>query len=1303
MILVWDISMPLNKHLIFFTVLSAIVYAQDCFDREITANDFPLLHDVVNFYGFETNRIWDLTNIPIAPEDVTADGPDYTYKLLLTDSADVFFTTCDDSTFLDVQIAIFDSCDINSAILYNDDAFGDEQYTTWYNVDSTDNRSYDFGCTSGISGSEGFANMIPKWSFGPGDYYIVVSSRTTCEDNNNCFIASSFGFALVVDSLTTSDDYSEINYHFSEGVYGGDYIDVYNQLGIELDINDYQISMPVQGGATNATIETISNMDSQPLTGGEGVIKLSITYEGNPTGDEQIMIGPVNESSIFNSVGIPLLDLTGITILLTDALAPSIENISPLNGQTQVDLDANVYIEFSEKVKNLSGQNIDDTNAQNSIIMKDLGNNLILDYTISTNDNINFILNPAEEFQEFSFIELTITGIKDSVGNQMIDVIHVFQSIDDTQPMIQSAGIASSNHYVFIEFNEPVFSSNSGSGAIELEDLDTLWSPDICEEIEVVGIYNSSGGALQGGESTINIFLELTGSPSGNETIEFMPSSGSSIFDNAGNPLDANSTTSIINLRQSAQLEIGALDEENNFVDINFIDSDELPSGVFGNYNLNQGLSFSDLSLTFYSNEGNANIANISSLSNIANQPLTGGESTIRVYLDFNLPCSGVEMVKISPTSDQSIYNSDGVHIPKRSYTQVIKLNDIIAPDIYIADPNLNNSVNVDQNKIFTIEISEELSIPNDTNIDQYLKNFMTLCINECSDFLDFSIDINGYNETPRNIKIIPDNPYPSEKLIQFYFEGTVGDTNNNLSSINFDISFMINDYIPPNTDNSTLDGDNTFITIFFDDWIYGNEDGTLPIGLDDVECIVTQNNESASDSCFINAIYDINGNQLVGGEMEIRLHIDYNWNPIGGEIIQIVLPDGATIYDESGNQFEQSILVEVSLFDILPPSIIDLTYDIDDYLMLRENNTQMSFTLSEPASDVSIQTYTGTLGEIQHEITFNPPDDQIELRFLQYLPSFDSIIVNFSDLVDTAAIPNINTDITFIYYTPIPGDLNLDGDISYLDVQLLLDSIIFNQPSKFDLGPAIGDIPHIIYNGNDSFDIGDGVIFTQAWSWYQKNYGQIIEDVTTLGQLLQSEYINDTLYILLDENVFSGRIKLLYDIKEGLPIEFLKRDKRKNELFLMEHHPQMGFSIIDFAKIRCEEPDTLKIKLKKKTDLEIYYLFKDKNKHTIQEGVQNLAINNLPHDLSLLPAYPNPFNPSTTIRFNIPETSVKKNVTLSIYDIQGKRVETFSNNILKAGYNHYIWNATGFSSGLYFARLTYGSTSLTQKILLLK
>lgn len=82
------------------------------------------------------------------------------------------------------------------------------------------------------------------------------------------------------------------------------------------------------------------------------------------------------------------------------------------------------------------------------------------------------------------------------------------------------------------------------------------------------------------------------------------------------------------------------------------------------------------------------------------------------------------------------------------------------------------------------------------------------------------------------------------------------------------------------------------------------------------------------------------------------------------------------------------------------------------------------------------------------------------------------------------------------------------------------------------------------------------------------------------------------------------------------------------------------------------------------------------------------------------LSAYPNPFNPSTTIQFTLP---VAERVRLVIYDLNGRQVNVLSDGYLQAGEHSMLFEAGNLPSGIYTARLSSTEINMSQKLLLVK
>jgi glucose/arabinose dehydrogenase len=89
-----------------------------------------------------------------------------------------------------------------------------------------------------------------------------------------------------------------------------------------------------------------------------------------------------------------------------------------------------------------------------------------------------------------------------------------------------------------------------------------------------------------------------------------------------------------------------------------------------------------------------------------------------------------------------------------------------------------------------------------------------------------------------------------------------------------------------------------------------------------------------------------------------------------------------------------------------------------------------------------------------------------------------------------------------------------------------------------------------------------------------------------------------------------------------------------------------------------------------------------------------------LPRDFYLAANFPNPFNPSTVIRFGIPFTS---RVMLSVFDVLGREVRILAHDVHPQGSYEVRFDATGLPSGVYLYRLQAGAYSETRKLVLLR
>ena len=89
-----------------------------------------------------------------------------------------------------------------------------------------------------------------------------------------------------------------------------------------------------------------------------------------------------------------------------------------------------------------------------------------------------------------------------------------------------------------------------------------------------------------------------------------------------------------------------------------------------------------------------------------------------------------------------------------------------------------------------------------------------------------------------------------------------------------------------------------------------------------------------------------------------------------------------------------------------------------------------------------------------------------------------------------------------------------------------------------------------------------------------------------------------------------------------------------------------------------------------------------------------------IPIEFAVVNTYPNPFNNSLSISFNLEATGFAR---LGVYNLQGREVISLVDSNMPAGYHSVIWNADAHASGVYFVKMVSGEYVKTQKLMLIK
>jgi len=89
-----------------------------------------------------------------------------------------------------------------------------------------------------------------------------------------------------------------------------------------------------------------------------------------------------------------------------------------------------------------------------------------------------------------------------------------------------------------------------------------------------------------------------------------------------------------------------------------------------------------------------------------------------------------------------------------------------------------------------------------------------------------------------------------------------------------------------------------------------------------------------------------------------------------------------------------------------------------------------------------------------------------------------------------------------------------------------------------------------------------------------------------------------------------------------------------------------------------------------------------------------------LPREFMLYQNFPNPFNPMTTIQYDVPRNA---HVNITVYNTRGQQVAVLVDGVRQPGYHEVVWDAAGLSSGVYFYRIHAGDYVALKKLMLIK
>ena len=295
----------------------------------------------------------------------------------------------------------------------------------------------------------------------------------------------------------------------------------------------------------------------------------------------------------------------------------------------------------------------------------------------------------------------------------------------------------------------------------------------------------------------------------------------------------------------------------------------------------------------------------------------------------------------------------------------------------------------------------------------------------------------------------------------------------------------------------------------------------------------------------------------------------------------------------------------------------------------------------------------------------------------------------------------------SFTIYTKLIGDYNDDGLIDVNDLTTF-STAWMAEDSAMELGPVTGIVPHLIPTLDNVYDLRDIMILARMWHWSNNTPSLMLANINQYGPQLDIQQSGKILDITLTEDVVSGQVLVLFD-QTKLEIENTIDLLNQNEIMLKSHFKEAGNLLIEKAYLTKKQEKRISLETnslnKKNSYISIQFIFLDQYNNTVAQGFVSQKVIAVPDEFALHNNYPNPFNPVTTIQYDIP---IDAKVLLVVYDILGRHVKTLVNTSQPAGYKSVKWNGTNdygktSSAGVYFYHLQTVGYSKVQKMVLLK
>ena len=433
-----------------------------------------------------------------------------------------------------------------------------------------------------------------------------------------------------------------------------------------------------------------------------------------------------------------------------------------------------------------------------------------------------------------------------------------------------------------------------------------------------------------------------------------------------------------------------------------------------------------------------------------------------------------------------------------------------------------------------------------------------------------------------------------------------------------------------------------------------------------------------------------VSGDSLKAGE-----HLDIELNPkvTDGQSYHINM----AVKDLADNHCIDCGDVDFVTYDFIAPTVKQVSPLANSFLPIT-GNSKIRIDFSEPITAYNVDVSSKLGANLNTSI--QQASDSLVISVNAPLTSLDTLTFKVTNLTDRGG--TIGDPIQVSYQTSILADYNNDYKVDIQD----LANFVSLWPN-LDLGPANGTIPYLTPEMDGLANLRDVGIFTRMWHWSYANNGASSKVFTSIGEPITISLSSDRIIVPIPGNAIAGEILLEYqetDIDLGLSDEVTE-----NRMVISNRDAVQGLLAVNFGYMKKTQNKELGFSVQHKgksnSDFIISYVYYDENNTIVNMGTQDFDLKAIPLEYALHENYPNPFNPTTTLRFDLPEVS---DITLTIYNMLGQRVRTFNMNDTPAGFHSIKWNATNdygdpVGAGVYLYQLRANQYVKTRKMVLLK